>query len=131
VLVAVIAVVILTVAVGTAVVRAQIRARTLAGTVDGVAILSSVVIDRSFTLTDVARGMNPVNRSALNADVILLKRRGALDRLAIWSLPQGRLVYTDIPASETVKPRPDVMARARAGKAFVAARARRADGPVV
>src|SRR5438034_3641562 len=100
-LVALVVVVALTVAIVLAAVRAQIRSRTLDGTVEGVAILSSVVIDRSLTLTDIARGMSPVNRAALNADVVLLKRRGEVVGLSIWSLATGKLVYADVDPSQT------------------------------
>src|SRR5207244_1201097 len=69
-------------------------------------------IDRSLTLTDIARGMSPVNRAALNADVILLKRRGEVVGLSIWSLATGKLVYADVDPRPTAALGPAVRARA-------------------
>ena len=120
-LVVVVVVVMITVAAGTLVIREQIRSRTLASTVDGVAILSSVVIDRSLTLTDITDGMSPVHHAELNADVILLKRNGEVVGLAIWSLGDGRLVYSDVSPNDPPPPPPDVLTWAREGKLFVAA----------
>jgi diguanylate cyclase (GGDEF)-like protein len=51
--------------------------------------------------------------------VILLKRRGEVVGLAIWSLMDGRLLYSDVAPSEAAAPPPDVIARAREGKPFV------------
>src|SRR5215475_2675830 len=120
VLVAVVATMILIVAIVTAVVRAQIRSQTVDTTVDAAAILSSVINDRSLTLTDVVRGMNPVSGSALITDVISLKRRGEVIRLAMWSLSTGWLLYADADASETPTPTAEVRTQARAGKPFLA-----------
>jgi diguanylate cyclase (GGDEF)-like protein len=120
VLVAVVSVVILTVVTGVLGFRAQIRSRTVGSAVDAAEVLSSVVIDRSLTLTDITHGMHPVNRSNLTADVILLKRRGEVEDLTIWSLATRELVYADEGPGGTVAPRPDVFAKAQAGKPFIA-----------
>ncbi|WP_281899005.1 putative bifunctional diguanylate cyclase/phosphodiesterase [Phytohabitans aurantiacus] len=118
VLVAVVALVILTVAAATLAVRAQIRSRALQNAVHGVEIVSSLVIDQSLTLTDITHGTNPINAAALNADVIMLKRRGEVVNLSIWSLATSQLVYSDVEPSAIEAPPPDVMARARKGDAF-------------
>lgn len=120
VLVVVVVIVILTVTVGTVAIREQIRVKTLDGTVDGVSVLSSVVIDRILTLTDITDGLNPAHRAELNADVVMLKRRGSVAAVAIWSLADGRLVYSDIDPPHDGTPSSDVIRRAREGRPFVA-----------
>ncbi|MEV6965734.1 EAL domain-containing protein [Hamadaea sp. NPDC051192] len=119
VLVAVVAVVILTVVTGVLAFREQIRSRTLGSAVQEAELLSSVVIDRSLTLTDITHGMHPVNRSDLKADVILLKRRGEVVDLSIWSMATRKLVYADEGQDGIVAPSPDVFERAQAGKPFI------------
>ncbi|GAA4716355.1 putative bifunctional diguanylate cyclase/phosphodiesterase [Phytohabitans rumicis] len=131
VLVAVVALVILTVAVATLAVRAQIRSRALQNAVNGVAILSSLVIDQSLTLTDITHGTNPLNAAALNADVIMLKRRGEVVNLSIWSLATLRVVYSDVEPSAVAAPPPHVVARARMGEPFVVTDTGQADTVVV
>ena len=73
-------IVILTVIFGTLAVRQQIRAKTYESTVDSVTVLNSVVVDRVLTLTDITDGLNPAHRAELNADVVMLKRRGSVAR---------------------------------------------------
>lgn len=112
--------VILTVVFGTLVVREQIRARTYESTVASVTVLNSVVIDRILTLTDITDGLNPAHRAELNADVVMLKRRGSVSAVAIWSLTDGRVVYSDVEPPQRGTPPPEVMQKAREGKPFVA-----------
>jgi diguanylate cyclase (GGDEF)-like protein len=121
VLVAVVVAVVGTVALGVWALQQQIRSRTLDSTVKGVTILSSVVIDRSLTLTDLHDGIHPSNRAKLDADMVLLKGRGAVKSLAIWSLDNGRLVYADIDYPGATDLSPALVARARQGQPFLAA----------
>lgn len=131
VLVAVVALVILTVAGATLAVRTQIRSRTLQNTVHGVAVLSSLIIDQNLTLTDITHGTNPINTAALNADVVLLKRRGEVVHLSIWSLATLRVVYSDVEPAAVDAPPPAAVARARTGEPFVVTDTGRADTVVV
>ncbi|MEV0271119.1 EAL domain-containing protein [Hamadaea sp. NPDC050747] len=116
---AVVTVVALTVVTGVLAFREQIRSRTVQSAVQEAEVLSSVVIDRSLTLTDITHGMHPVDRSDLKADVILLKRRGEVVDLSIWSMTTGELVYADEGQGGIVAPRPEVFERARAGEPFL------------
>jgi diguanylate cyclase (GGDEF)-like protein len=122
-LVVVVAVVVLIVTGATLAVREQIRSRTLANAVQAAGILTSIVIDRSLTLTDITDSMNREHRAELNADVILLKRRDEVLGLAVWSLADGSLVYSDVDPTDVVAPPPETLARAREGQPFVG------DGP--
>ncbi|MCW6003306.1 EAL domain-containing protein [Micromonospora sp. CPCC 205371] len=133
VLVAVVALVILTVVAATLAVRAQIRSRALQNAVHGVAIISSLVIDRSLTLTDITHGTNPANAAALNADVTMLKRRGEVVNLSIWSLATSRVVYSDVEprAIDAPAPAPEAVARARLGESFAVTGIGAADTVVV
>jgi diguanylate cyclase (GGDEF)-like protein len=129
--VAVVALVILTVAAATLAVRAQIRSRALQNAVHGVEVVSSLVIDQSLTLTDITHGTNPINAAALNADVIMLKRRGEVVNLSIWSLATSQLVYSDVEPSAVEAPPPNVVALARKGESFAVTGTGQADTVIV
>ncbi len=130
-LVAVVVLVILTVIGATLAVRTQIQSRTLQSTVHSVAVLSSLVIDRSLTLTDITHGTSPINAAALNADVIMLKRRGEVLSMSIWSLSDMRIVYSDVEPGAVSTPPQDVVARARIGEPFVVTDTGQADTVIV
>ncbi|AGZ44487.1 putative bifunctional diguanylate cyclase/phosphodiesterase [Actinoplanes friuliensis] len=95
VLLAVVVVLTATVVAGVAALQEQIRTRTLDSAVQGVVIISSLVIDRSLTLNDLVDELHPANRAQLDTDLVLLRQRGEVRGLMIWSLTDGRLVYAD------------------------------------
>src|SRR5688572_14636306 len=105
-------------AVGVWALQSQIASRTLDSTAKAVMILSSVVIDRSLTLNDITGGIHPTNRSKLDGDMILLKDRGHIIALAIWSLSDGGLVYADVDNTAEGTLSPGLVAQARAGEPF-------------
>jgi diguanylate cyclase len=117
-LAAIVGVVLIVVGLGVWALQNQIRSRTLDSTVKGVMILSSVVVDRSLTLTDITDGVHPVNRAEMDADMVLLKERDHLIGLAIWSLDNGRLVYADVDNPAGGALRRDLVERARTGTPF-------------
>ncbi|UQU67131.1 GGDEF domain-containing protein [Couchioplanes caeruleus] len=95
VLLAVVAAVTATVAAGVYALQQQVRTRTLDSALQGVVVISSLVIDRSLTLQDLTDELHPANRAQLDTDVVLLQQKGQLRGLMIWSLGDGRLVYAD------------------------------------
>ena len=95
VLLAVVAAVTGTVAAGVYALQQQVRTRTLDSALQGVVVISSLVIDRSLTLQDLTDELHPANRARLDTDVVLLQQKGQLRGLMIWSLSDGRLVYAD------------------------------------
>ena len=127
-LVAIMCVVMALLALGVWALQNQIRTRTLDSTAKGVMILTSVVVDRSITLNDIADGIHPTNRSKLDGDLILLKERGHVLALAIWALSDGGLVYADVDNTATGALTPDLVTRARAGTPFAGPGADRSGG---
>ncbi|WP_212995204.1 putative bifunctional diguanylate cyclase/phosphodiesterase [Winogradskya consettensis] len=95
VLLAVLVVVLATLGAGVYALEQQIRTRTLDSALQGVVIISSLVIDRSVTLDDITVRLHPANRAQLDTDVVLLQQKGELRGLMIWSLTDDRLVYAD------------------------------------
>ena len=94
-LLVVVAAVVATVLAGIVALQQEIRSRTLDSAVNGVVILSSLVIDRSLTLNDITENLHPDNHARLDADVVLLQQRGQVLGLMMWSMADGRLVYAD------------------------------------
>jgi diguanylate cyclase (GGDEF)-like protein len=119
VLVAILALVAATVGLGVWGVSGQIKSRVTGATVQSTTIISSLVVDRSITFTDISDGIHPRNRAKLDSDVYLLKERGLLLGLRVWELGGGTVVYSD-PDNPDKGARldPDLLARARAGEAF-------------
>ncbi|BCJ55656.1 hypothetical protein Asp14428_71310 [Actinoplanes sp. NBRC 14428] len=95
-----------TVAAGVYSLQEQIRRRTLDSALQGVVIISSLVIDRNITLHDLTDELHPANRAQLDTDLVLLQQKGRIHGLLIWSLPAGRLAYAD-PAHERAGPLDD------------------------
>jgi diguanylate cyclase (GGDEF)-like protein len=97
----------------------QIRSRVVDTTVQGTTILSSLVVERGVTYTDISEGIHPQNRAKLDNDIYLLQERRLLLGLRVWALAGGTLVYSD-PEHPDGPPRlaADVLAQARAGHPF-------------
>lgn len=95
VLLVVVAAVVATVLAGVVALQQEIRSRTLDSAVNGVVIMSSLVIDRSLTLNDITDRLHPENHAALDADVVLLQSKDQLLGLTMWSMTDGHLVYAD------------------------------------
>jgi diguanylate cyclase (GGDEF)-like protein len=119
VLVAILVILAGTVGLGVWGVSQQIRSRVVDATVQSTTIISSLVVDRSVTYTDIRDGIHPQNRAELDADVFLLKDRDLLLGLRVWELIGGTLVYADPDhPAEGAKLAGDLLARARAGQPF-------------
>jgi diguanylate cyclase (GGDEF)-like protein len=119
VLVAILALVGTTVGVSVWGVAAQIRSRVVGATVQSTTVITSLVVDRSITFTDLRDGIHPRNRAKLDADVFLMKERGLVLGLRVWELVHGDLVYADPDhQGDGTHLAADELNQARAGRPF-------------
>src|SRR5207253_2126915 len=106
--------------------QSLIHARVLHGAQATSRVISSLVVERNVTATNVESGLPPAVRADMDGDVAELRRHQGLVGLEVWEARAGRLVYADPghPAGEQVMPagertaslRGDLVAVSRTGR---------------
>jgi diguanylate cyclase (GGDEF)-like protein len=73
----------------------QIAQRAVDSATVGARTVQVLVVSRELTLQDILLLLDANKREAMDADVALLQGEGAIVGLRVWSLVDGRLVYSD------------------------------------
>ena len=103
---------------GVQVVHQQIAQRAVDSATVGARTVQVLVVSREITVQDILLLLDSNKREAMDADVALLQGEGAILGLRIWSLVDGRLVYSDAAHRRSPQPREAAIAAVRAGKPY-------------
>jgi diguanylate cyclase (GGDEF)-like protein len=116
---AVVAVVITALAVaGVRVMHEQIALRAFESATASARTVQVLVVGRELTVQDMLLIVDRDKREAMDDDVALLQGEGAILGLRVWSIVDGRLVYSDAAHRNSPEPTAAAIAAVRAGKPY-------------
>ncbi|MEV6847518.1 EAL domain-containing protein [Actinoplanes sp. NPDC051411] len=116
---AVVAVVITALALsGVRVMHQQIALRAFDSATTAARTVQVLVVARELTVQDMLLTVDRGKRQAMDADVILLQGEGAILGLRVWSMVDGRLVYSDAAHRNSPEPEAAAIAAVRASKTY-------------
>jgi diguanylate cyclase (GGDEF)-like protein len=103
---------------GVRLVQEQIEQRAVDSATVGARTVQVLVVSRELTVQDLLLLLDDNKREAMDTDVALLRGEGAILGLRIWSLVDGRLVYSDAAHRGSPEPRAAAIAAVREGKPY-------------
>jgi diguanylate cyclase (GGDEF)-like protein len=116
---AVVAVVITALALaGVRVMHQQIAQRAVESATVGARTVQVLVVARELTIQDILLLLDHDKRAAMDHDVTLLRDEGAIVGLRVWSIADGRLVYSDAAHRNSPEPEAAAIAAVRAGRPY-------------
>jgi diguanylate cyclase (GGDEF)-like protein len=101
---------------GVRVMHQQITQRAFESATVGARTVQVLVVARELTIQDILLLVEKDKRAAMDADVTLLRNEGAIAGLRVWSMVDGRLVYSDAAHRAFPEPGAAAIAAVRAGK---------------
>jgi diguanylate cyclase len=103
---------------GVRVMHQQIAQRAFDSATTAARTVQVLVVARELTVQDMLLTVDRGKRQAMNADVTLLRQEGAIVGLRVWSLVDGRLVYSDAAHRTSPEPRAAATAAVRDGRTY-------------
>jgi diguanylate cyclase (GGDEF)-like protein len=103
---------------GARVMQQQITQRAFESATVGARTVQVLVVARELTIQDILLIVDRDKRAAMDADVSLLRGEGAIRGLCVWSVVDGRLVYSDTAHRTDAEPPGAAVAAVRAGKTY-------------
>ena len=103
---------------GVRVMHQQIAERAFDSATVGARTVQVLVVARELTVQDMLLNVDRAKHQAMDADVTLLQSEGAILGLRVWSMVDGRLVYSDAAHRNSPEPEDAAIAAVRAGRPY-------------
>jgi diguanylate cyclase (GGDEF)-like protein len=103
---------------GVRVMHQQIAQRALESATVSARTVQVLVVARELTIQDILLLVDRDKRAAMDADVTLLRGEGAILGLRVWSMVDGRLVYSDAAHRASPEPGAAAVAAVLAGRTY-------------